>query len=101
MKTKKLAKIFDQVESMWYISKECQVFRLNLTHKQFIDELADQWAGMFNIKAYFILVSDEPFTVLIKTAKFNIMMVFNDNYLMKLTVKNDNTKIERIYEGGF
>lgn len=56
---------------------------------------------MFNIKACFILVSDEPFTVLIKTAKFNIMMVFNDNYLMKLTVKNDNTKIERIYEGGF
>lgn len=43
MKTKKLAKIFDQVESMWYISKEWQVFRLNLTHQQFIEELADQW----------------------------------------------------------
>lgn len=41
MKIKKLAKIFDQVESMWYIGKEWQVFRLNLTHQQFIDELAD------------------------------------------------------------
>ena len=101
MKIKKLAKIFDQVESMWYIGKEWQVFRLNLTHQQFIDELADQWISMFNIKALFILVSDEPFTVLIKTAKFNIMMVFNNNYLMKMTIKNDNTKIERIYEGGF
>lgn len=98
MKIKKLAKIFDQVESMWYIGKEWQVFRLNLTHQQFIDELADQWVSMFNIKASFILVSDEPFTVLIKTAKFNIMMVFNNNYLMKMTIKNDNTKIERIYE---